>query len=66
MKARVDLDLCEAYGTCANIAPDVFKLDEWGYAHVEDDGKVPAGQEGAAREAALSCPMRAIALEEDG
>ncbi|MFE2089178.1 ferredoxin [Streptomyces sp. NPDC059460] len=63
MKVRVDMSRCQAYGTCADEAPAVFTLDEWGYAQAVDD-ELPPEQEAAARRAAAACPARAIALQE--
>ncbi|MFB7113183.1 ferredoxin [Streptomyces sp. NPDC056190] len=54
---------CQAYGNCADDAPAVFTLDEWGYAQAVD-GDVPSEQEAAARRAAAACPAGAIALQE--
>jgi ferredoxin len=64
MKIRVDSDLCEGYATCVDIAPDLFQLDEWGYAFVEGDGEVPPDREEDARRAVLECPMNAILYTE--
>ena len=63
MKISVDLDLCEGYGTCVMIAPDLFQLDEWGYALLINDGEVSTEQEHHARRATLECPMHAIRYE---
>jgi ferredoxin len=63
MKVEVDADLCEGYGTCLSIAPDVFELDEWGYAFVKSED-VPHGQEDLVRRATLECPMNAIRFAE--
>ena len=65
MKVRVDATKCQAYGTCAIQLPQVFKLDEWGYASTEAGGEVPAGCEEAARKAILDCPERAITAVEE-
>jgi ferredoxin len=62
MKAEVDGALCQGFGTCAAIAPDLFQLDELGYASTAGDGTVPEGQEDLAESAALECPMSAISL----
>ncbi|GAB7002580.1 ferredoxin [Nocardioides sp. AN3] len=62
MKATVDATKCEAYGTCAELCPSVFQLDEWGYASLVGDGEVPTGDEARATEAAASCPEHAITL----
>lgn len=62
MKATVDATKCEAYGTCAETCPSVFRLDEWGYAAVVGDGTVPPGDEAAAEKAAAECPEKAISV----
>lgn len=49
---------CCGYGICADICPDVFKLDEQGFAYV--DGPVPAAFEATALEALAECPEEAI------
>jgi ferredoxin len=60
VKIRVDDAVCEGYGTCAVHAPDLFVLDEWGYASVAGDGSVPAELEDNAKRAIADCPMNAI------
>lgn len=64
MKVRVDATKCQAYGTCAVDLPEVFKLDEWGYAFTEADGIVPAGLEERTLKAIRGCPERAITSED--
>lgn len=64
MKVHVDMSKCQAYGTCADEAPELFTLDEWGYSQVRGGGDVPPGQEEAARRAVAACPVLAIAVEE--
>ena len=66
MKISVNQDICAGYGTCVEIAPDLLELDEWGYAITIGDGDVPEGLQEVARDAALQCPMNAIALEQSG
>lgn len=60
MEVKVDKDLCVGCGLCANMAPEVFTM--------EDDGKAgvlptAAGNEAAAKEAAEACPVSAITVE---
>ena len=62
MKARVDPVKCEGFGLCKEILPEVFLLDEWGYAYTEGGGEVPPGREDDARQAVLKCPVDAIVL----
>jgi ferredoxin len=64
MKARVDPVKCEGFGPCHDLAPEVFLLDEWGYAYTERGGDVPVGMEEQARQAAQNCPAHAITVQE--
>lgn len=64
MRARVDPTKCEGFGPCNETLPEVFLLDEWGYAYTENDGEVPAGREDDARIAEAGCPVHAITIEE--
>lgn len=64
MKATVDATKCSGYGTCAEICPSVFSLDDWGYAAVVGDGTVPDKEIDKATEAASSCPENAIVVQD--
>jgi ferredoxin len=59
---RVDPLLCDAYGYCAELLPEVISLDEWGYP-VIDPGPLPDALLADARRAASACPMLALRLE---
>lgn len=63
MKARFDATKCSGYGTCAELCPSLFQLDEFGYASLIGDGSVPAGDEEKAQEAARRCPEKAIVIQ---
>jgi ferredoxin len=65
VKVKVDPVKCEGFGPCNAVLPEVFLLDEWGYAYTENDGEVPAGQEERAREAVTGCPVHAISIVEE-
>jgi ferredoxin len=66
VKIRLDSAVCDGFGTCATDAPNVFSLDEWGYAALKSaDGAVAAEDEGPAQRAILDCPVHAIHLVED-
>jgi ferredoxin len=58
---KVDPSRCCGYTSCAEVSPDVYKLDEQGFAYVDSD-VVPAGLEAIAREGAAVCPERAISV----
>jgi ferredoxin len=56
---KVDLSKCCGYTSCAEASPEVYKLDEQGFAYV-DSVVVPPGLEAKAQEGAAICPERAI------
>ena len=60
---RVNPILCDAYGHCAELLPELIALDEWGYP-VISDAPVPGKLEGAARRAVSMCPRLALLLEQ--
>lgn len=62
MKVKVDSERCQGHTLCAMIAPKVFQLNEIdGHSSVSNE-EVPADQEEQAREAAHTCPERAISI----
>ena len=61
LKVVINKPACCGYGICAEICPDVYKLDENGIVFVEDE-LVPEGLEGTAREGADACPQSALAV----
>lgn len=65
MKVQVDSTKCDAYGLCVDSAPQVFELDDFGYATARNGGVVPEGQEAAAEAAIKACPVQAIRVIED-
>ncbi|CAM3207391.1 ferredoxin [Williamsia muralis] len=64
MRIQIALDECEAHGMCALHEPDLYELDDDGYA-ANADFAVPPGMETAARNGATRCPMSAIKVVED-
>jgi ferredoxin len=60
VRIKLDRTLCDGFGKCAEHAPTVFSLDEWGYASLAAGPEVPAGRELAVRRALLDCPVDAI------
>jgi ferredoxin len=55
----IDPDRCEGHGRCYSLYPELFYADDDGRGHIQPelDAEVLAG---AAREAMLNCPERAI------
>jgi len=60
---RVDPSRCCGYTSCAEVSPEVYKLDEQGFAYVDSD-VVPPGLGDKAWEGAAICPERAIYVGE--
>jgi ferredoxin len=65
MRVRVDQDRCQGHNRCYGLAPELFDVDDLGYAHALNDGVVPADSEGRARLAVANCPEHAIEIWED-
>lgn len=65
MKVYVDMTKCTGYGSCADLAPDVFEMDEFGYALLLFRGSLPKELEAQARDASRKCGARAIRIEEE-
>jgi ferredoxin len=63
LRVIVDRSRCCGYGLCAQVCPQVYKLDADGLVFLESD-RVPDGLEDEAREGAAACPAEAIAIEE--
>jgi ferredoxin len=51
--------MCQGHARCHLICPEVFDLDDAGYAVLRSPD-VPAEHEKAVREAVLSCPEGAV------
>jgi ferredoxin len=62
LRVVIDKAACCGYGICAEICPEVFKLDGNGIVYV-DDPLVPEALEAKATEGALSCPQSALAVK---
>ena len=65
LRLRVNPIACEAHGLCAELLPELIRLDDWGYP-VLDQEMVPADLTGLAWKAVDVCPTLALLLEEDG
>lgn len=62
---RVNPIMCEAHGLCAELLPELIRLDDWGYPILETS-EVPPELLGLARRAADACPTLALILDERG
>jgi ferredoxin len=63
MRVRVNPIMCEAHGLCAELLPELIRLDDWGYPIV-DESEVPRDLLGLAERAVDACPTLALLLEE--
>ena len=53
--------LCSGFGSCAELAPEIFELDGEGLASV----RVGTSDDAAVLDAAAACPMAAISVIEE-
>jgi ferredoxin len=60
MKIHVISDKCQGHNRCYALAPELFDVDDYGYATELNDGVVPAGLEEKAELAIANCPEHAI------
>lgn len=62
-RLRIDPIRCHAHGLCAELLPELIRLDEWGYPIIEDP-LVPPAMRRSARAAVTACPTLALRLED--
>jgi ferredoxin len=62
MQIRIDAAVCTGHGRCYSLAPDLLEPDDDGYGAVTQS-EVPPHLVDAARQAAASCPERAVHLD---
>lgn len=65
MKICVEQEKCQGHNRCFVVAPDLFELDEYGYAHEVNGGEVPEDQVDKAHLAVVNCPENAIIILEE-
>jgi ferredoxin len=53
--------LCDAYGHCAELLPEMIELDQWGYPIVVSD-QVGPSLRARARRTVAACPRLALKL----
>jgi len=61
-RLRVNPIACEAHGLCAELLPELIRLDDWGYPII-DEREVAPELIGLARKAAAACPTLALLLD---
>jgi len=60
-RIRVDWPACKANGVCAEVLPELVRLDEWGYPLVAVK-PVPSAMAKQAERAVSECPTQALRL----
>ena len=63
MRIVYDRSACQGHNRCYLLAPELFDVDDEGYAILLVEGDVPTELEDKARLAADNCPEYAITLE---
>jgi ferredoxin len=58
----VDPIACDGRGLCAELLPELIKLDDWGFPMIPD-GDIPARLQGEAATVVRLCPRLALRLE---
>jgi ferredoxin len=61
-RLRVNPIACDGHGLCAELLPEMIRLDEWGFPIV-DAQSVPPEFEANARRAVAACPKLALLLQ---
>ena len=62
-RIRVNPIMCEGHGMCAELLPELIRLDDWGYPII-DEAQVPPELLDLARKAVDACPTLALLLED--
>ena len=63
MRVRVDLDLCQGHGVCANEAPEVFRVSPGETVEVLLE-EPPESMRSQLADALRYCPTGAISIED--
>jgi ferredoxin len=60
-RIQIDRSLCSGFGACAELAPEIFELDDGGLVSL----RVGTTDDRAGLDAADACPMGAISVVEE-
>ena len=64
MKIHVNPDKCQGHNRCYVLAPELFDVDDYGYATELNDGVVPEELTEKAQLAIANCPEHAVEVVE--
>ena len=57
----IDRIKCDGHGLCAELLPELIRLDDWGYPIIAP-GQIPKRLAPIAQRAVATCPVLALAL----
>jgi ferredoxin len=60
----VNREICQGHARCYALCPEVFELDDLGFALAQDHTPVPEQFEGQVRRAVSNCPENAISADD--
>jgi len=64
MRLRVDPIACTGHGICAELLPELIRLDDWGYP-ILDDAPISGELLPLVRRTLNACPALALRLERE-
>jgi ferredoxin len=63
-RLRVNIVACDGVGICAHLAPDIVRVDSWGFPILTDE-PLTGAERRQAQAAVRACPRRALFLVDD-
>jgi ferredoxin len=64
MHMIIDRIKCDGHGLCAELLPELIRLDDWGYPIIAG-GPIPERLAPLAQRAVATCPVLALALRRE-
>ena len=64
MHMIIDRIKCDGHGLCAELLPELIRLDDWSYP-ILAPGPIPEGLVPLAQRAVATCPVLALALRRE-
>ncbi len=61
LRMAIDRIKCDGHGLCAELLPEVIRLDDWGYPIIAS-GPIPERLAPIAQRAVATCPVLALTL----
>jgi len=64
MRLTIDRIKCDGHGLCAELLPELIRLDDWGYPIIAS-APIPERLASLAQRAVATCPVLALALRRE-